>query len=157
VRAQAPKQITFAKTRVLDLLAEDLADTTQALIHARTGYWEAIIVYPKQPIPARFQWDLKTRRGWASRTRTYWQFCTLAAYHKPVPRLAAHALQLTEVLPIQPEQLWVSVLKQQKTEAPPLLRLTATEFSLGGKTLYLTDPVLWVSFGRQLCPIAYWE
>lgn len=160
VRAKATRQITFSRTRVLDILAEDLAETAQALIEERTGYWDQVIVYPKRPIPTRFQWEIKTSRGWKSRTRRYWQFFTLDRYHKPVPRQAARALQLTAALPIPPEQVWVSDLKEQTEPAPPLIdfgKVLDALDAVGRQTIALTDPVLWVSFGGLLVPIAMWE
>lgn len=149
IMTTAKKQVVFSKTKAMDLLAADLAEVTQYRIREHTGYSGKIVVYKKYPLPTHFNWIIREQRHWSSVSREFWKFTTLDEYNEPVPPKAARALQFTFGLPIKPEQVWVADLKEQKEQARPLLDLSGL--------LSLPDPVLWVSFGRHLVPIAEWK
>jgi len=166
---KAKKQVDFSKTKVMDLLAEDLADLTQYRIYEHTGYTGKIIVYEKQPVPTRFTHTIGRHRHWSCWSEEYLDFHTLEAYGKPVPRQAAKALKFTFSLPITPDQTWVADVKESRTPArsPVDVLFDAADAVLdtGGQVLgaglalstLLVDPILFVSFGRHLVPVAQWK
>jgi len=146
-------QVELYKHKIMDVFGYDLAERAQALAAptfsepgARGGSRSSknahIVQGSDYPLPTTFTVPIREYYDASSYelVQQYWTYRQLSAYGQIVPPHALTTLARIVQEPIKPDQAWVAVKEEQRTSVRPLL-----------------DPLLCVSFGRWIVPIAEWK
>jgi hypothetical protein len=146
-------QVTLYHRKMYELITHDRAEAVTSVVRVEAeGGRPLVFVQPSYPIPESFQVDIKRQPEttfWGNQKGTrrwFFDFAPADAYGAEIPVAAMRALRTVRNEGFQPERLWVGVEKEvfiPIAQPPPA-------------PVRRPDPLLAVSFGRYVVPIAAW-